>query len=63
MNGLDPSAVTGVDIRVNPCWLTVCDIKQPRTGLEAKFSYIMVTAMTLHGGHRFRQNPCHNIEQ
>jgi 2-methylcitrate dehydratase PrpD len=49
MNGLDPSAVTGVDIRVNPRWLTVCDIKQPRTGLEAKFSYTVVTAMTLHG--------------
>ncbi|HKN30647.1 MAG TPA: MmgE/PrpD family protein [Roseiarcus sp.] len=49
MNALDPSAVTGVDIRVNPRWLTVCDIKQPRTGLEAKFSYTMVTAMTLHG--------------
>jgi hypothetical protein len=41
--------VTGVDIRVNPRWLRVCDIKQPRTGLEAKFSYAMVTAMTLLG--------------
>jgi hypothetical protein len=40
--------VTGVDIRVNPRWLRVCDIKQPRSGLEAKFSYAMVTAMTLH---------------
>jgi hypothetical protein len=49
MNALDPSAVTRVDIRVNPRWLRVCDIKQPRTGLEAKFSYAMVTAMTLHG--------------
>jgi len=48
-NALDPSAVTGVDIRVNPRWLRVCDIKQPRTGLEAKFSYAMVTAMTLLG--------------
>jgi hypothetical protein len=41
--------VLRVDIRVNPRWLRVCDIKQPRTGLEAKFSYAMVTAMTLHG--------------
>jgi hypothetical protein len=41
--------VTGVDIRVNPRWLKVCDIKQPRTGLDAKFSYAMVTAMTVHG--------------
>jgi hypothetical protein len=35
MNALDPSAVTGVDIRVNPRWLTVCDIKQPRTAQSA----------------------------
>jgi 2-methylcitrate dehydratase PrpD len=48
-HALDPSAVTGVEIRVNPRWLRVCDIKQPRTGLEAKFSYAMATAMTLHG--------------
>ena len=48
-NELDSSAVTGVDIRVNPRWLKVCDIKQPRTGLEAKFSYAMVTAMTFLG--------------
>ena len=46
-HGLDPAAVAAVDIRVNPRWLKVCDIKQPRTGLEAKFSYAMVTAMTL----------------
>jgi 2-methylcitrate dehydratase PrpD len=48
-NALDPSAVTRVEIRVNPRWLKVCDIKEPRTGLEAKFSYAMATAMTLHG--------------
>ncbi|MBV9290634.1 MAG: MmgE/PrpD family protein [Hyphomicrobiales bacterium] len=47
-NRLDPVDVTAVDIRVNPRWLRVCDIKRPRTGLEAKFSYAMVTAMTLH---------------
>jgi 2-methylcitrate dehydratase PrpD len=47
-NALDPSAVIAVDIRVNPRWLRVCDIKQPRCGLEAKFSYATVTAMTLH---------------
>ena len=47
-NPLDPAAVTAVGIRVNPRWLRVCDIKKPRTGLEAKFSYAMVTAMTLN---------------
>ena len=47
-SALDPAAVTAVRIRINPRWLKVCDIKKPRTGLEAKFSYAMVTAMTLH---------------
>ena len=46
-SALDPAALTAVRLRVNPRWLKVCDIKKPRTGLEAKFSYAMVTAMTL----------------
>jgi 2-methylcitrate dehydratase PrpD len=46
---LDPTQVTAVRIRVNPRWLRVCDVKRPRTGLEAKFSYSMVAAMTLFG--------------
>ena len=41
--------VTAVAIHTNPRWLKVCDVKRPRTGLEAKFSYNMVTAMTLCG--------------
>ena len=41
--------VERLHIRVNPRWLRVCDIKQPRTGLEAKFSYAMTAAMALHG--------------
>ncbi len=28
-------------------WLKVCDIKEPRTGLEVKFSYVHLAAMTL----------------
>jgi 2-methylcitrate dehydratase PrpD len=44
-----PEAVESVTIRTHPRWLRVCDIKQPRTGLEAKFSYAMTAAMTLHG--------------
>ena len=47
-SALDPAAVTAVRLRVNPRWLKVCDIKKPRTGLEAKFSYAMVMAMTLN---------------
>lgn len=46
---IDPDAVAAVKIRVNPRWLTVCAIKRPRTGLEAKFSYAMTAAMTLQG--------------
>jgi 2-methylcitrate dehydratase PrpD len=46
---VDPSRVARLSIRVNPRWLRVCDIKEPRTGLEAKFSYAMLAAMTLYG--------------
>ncbi len=45
--GLESAAQ--VAIRVSPRWLKVCNIKQPRTGLEAKFSYAMTAAMTLGG--------------
>lgn len=48
-HGLDAEQVKSMDIRINPRWLKVCDIKQPRTGLEAKFSYNMVAAMILEG--------------
>ena len=46
---IEPGEVATVSIRVNPRWLKVCDVKRPRTGLEAKFSYAMTAAMTLHG--------------
>lgn len=41
--------VRSVTIHVNPRWLKVCDLKRPRTGLEAKFSYAMTAAMTFAG--------------
>jgi len=44
-----PSQVERVTVRTNPRWLRVCDIKHPRTGLEAKFSYGMLAAMVFHG--------------
>ena len=47
-NTIEPARVTAVHIRVNPRWLRVCNIELPRTGLEAKFSYSMITAMTLN---------------
>ena len=41
--------VAAVTLRTNPRWLTVCDIKAPRTGLEAKFSYAWLAGMVLAG--------------
>jgi 2-methylcitrate dehydratase PrpD len=46
--GLDPARIDALVIRTNPRWLRVCDIKRPRTGLEAKFSYAITAAMTLY---------------
>jgi 2-methylcitrate dehydratase PrpD len=45
--GASLEGVRALEIRVNPRWLKVCDLKRPRTGLEAKFSYAMTAAMTL----------------
>ena len=38
-----------LEVRTNPRWLRVCDIKSPRTGLEVKFSYAYLAAMALTG--------------
>ncbi len=38
-----------IDVRTNARWLKVCDIKQPRTGLEVKFSYAYLAAMVFAG--------------
>jgi len=46
---LDCSAISGVEIRTHPRWLTVCNIARPETGLEAKFSYKMAAVMRLLG--------------
>ena len=45
---LQPERIETLIVRTNPRWLRVCDIKQPRTGLEAKFSYALTAAMTLY---------------
>ena len=34
---------------MHPRWLSVCDTSVPKTGLEAKFSYRMTTALCLCG--------------
>jgi hypothetical protein len=33
----------------HPRWLSVCDIKEPHTGLEVKFSYAHLAAMVVNG--------------
>jgi 2-methylcitrate dehydratase PrpD len=41
--------VRRIEVTTNSRWLKVCDIKSPRTGLEVKFSYAWLAAMTLSG--------------
>ncbi|MEL6597022.1 MAG: MmgE/PrpD family protein [Pseudomonadota bacterium] len=41
--------ITQVKITTHPRWLSVCDIKSPRDGLEVKFSYAHTAAMALRG--------------
>ena len=47
--GIDATQVTAITLRTNPRWLSVCDIKAPRTGLEVKFSYNWLAGMVLSG--------------
>lgn len=47
--GFDLAKVSHVSLRVSPRWLRVCDITAPATGLEAKFSYRLTSAMALAG--------------
>ncbi|MEM9781436.1 MAG: MmgE/PrpD family protein [Pseudomonadota bacterium] len=48
-DGIEPAAVEAVELTVNPCWQTVCAKPDPKTGLEAKFSYAQAVAMALSG--------------
>lgn len=48
-HGVEAGAVTSVLVKTHPRWLNVCDIKQPRTGLEVKFSYGWLAAMVIAG--------------
>nr|HMQ57588.1 MmgE/PrpD family protein [Rhizobiaceae bacterium] len=41
--------IAGVALDTNPRWLRVCDLRQPRTGLEVKFSYVWLAGMALRG--------------
>lgn len=46
--GVKPDEVEAVEITVNPRLLKVCNIAEPATGLEAKFSFRLTAAMALH---------------
>ncbi|MGB0900803.1 MmgE/PrpD family protein [Halocynthiibacter sp.] len=46
---LPTDQITSIIIHTNPRWARVCNIETPQTGLEAKFSYKMTTAMALLG--------------
>ncbi len=46
---LQPDRIESVRLTVNPRWLKVCNISEPATGLEAKFSYRLTAAMALAG--------------
>ena len=36
-------------VETHPRWMTVCNIEQPTSGLQAKFSYRVAAAMSLSG--------------
>jgi 2-methylcitrate dehydratase PrpD len=48
-NTFKPDDIAEVTLFVHPHWLKVCDIPAPTTGLEAKFSYRLTSAMALSG--------------
>jgi len=47
--GVKPDDVASVSISVPPRYLNVCNILEPKTGLEAKFSFRLCAAMVLAG--------------
>jgi 2-methylcitrate dehydratase PrpD len=48
-HGLDPEKIEAVEVRVAPPLLDVCNIEEPTTGLEGKFSLRAATALALLG--------------
>ena len=48
-NNFNPDSIEKISIQTQPSWLQVCNINSPKTGLEAKFSYRLTAAMSLHG--------------
>ena len=48
-HNINMERVAAIHLRTSPRWLSVCDIKAPRTGLEVKFSYTWLAGMVLSG--------------
>ena len=48
-NNFNPETIDEIEIETNPSWLKVCNIEEPKTGLEAKFSYRLTAAMSIYG--------------
>ncbi|HEY9158956.1 MmgE/PrpD family protein [Candidatus Binatus sp.] len=46
---VDPQSIDEVEVRVHPALFGVCNIQQPKTGLEGKFSLRVTIAMALLG--------------
>ena len=46
---VDPKSIDEVEVRVHPALFGVCNIQEPKTGLEGKFSLRATTAMALLG--------------
>ena len=44
-----PTIIEKIQVRTHPRWLSVCNIKVPRSGLECKFSFTHTASMTLSG--------------
>lgn len=40
--------INKIEILVHPQWLNVCNIEKPRSGLESKFSYRLVTGLVVN---------------
>ena len=49
LKGLDAAGVEKVEVSTHPRWLSVCNIADPETGLETKFSYRHAAALALCG--------------
>jgi 2-methylcitrate dehydratase PrpD len=52
--GLKPEQIARVLVKVREGHLKVCNIQEPRTGLECKFSLRMTTALALSGDDTFK---------